>query len=57
MVLGEKMAIFVWEWGGFSAPRDGQKISWSSFQKICVGNLKEPRGNTTTTQFIMIRNG
>ena len=26
MVLGKKVAIFDWEWGGNSAPRDGQKI-------------------------------
>ena len=25
MVLGEKVAIFDWEWGRNSAPRDGQK--------------------------------
>ena len=26
MVLGKKVAIFDWEWGRNSAPRDGQKI-------------------------------
>ena len=26
MVLGKKVAIFGWEWGRISAPRDGQKI-------------------------------
>ena len=26
MVLGKKLAIFVWEWGQNSTPRDGQKI-------------------------------
>ena len=26
MVMGEKVAIFDWEWGGIWAPRDGQKI-------------------------------
>ena len=25
MVLGKKVAIFDWEWGQNSAPRDGQK--------------------------------
>ena len=25
MVLGKKVAIFEWEWGRNSAPRDGQK--------------------------------
>ena len=25
MVLGKKVAIFDWEWGRNSAPRDGQK--------------------------------
>ena len=28
MVLGKKVAIFDWEWGRISAPRDGQKIPW-----------------------------
>ena len=28
MVLGKKMAIFDWEWGRNSAPRDGQKIPY-----------------------------
>ena len=26
MVLGKKIAIFDWEWGRNSGPRDGQKI-------------------------------
>ena len=26
MVLGKKVAIFDWEWGQNSAPRDGQKM-------------------------------
>ena len=26
MVMGKKVAIFDWEWGGNSAPGDGQKI-------------------------------
>ena len=26
MVLGKKVAIFDWEWGRNSAPRDGQKM-------------------------------
>ena len=26
MVLGKKVAIFDWDWGRNSAPRDGQKI-------------------------------
>ena len=26
MVLGKKVAIFDWEWGRNSAPRDGQKL-------------------------------
>ena len=26
MVFGKKVAIFDWEWGQNSAPRDGQKI-------------------------------
>ena len=26
MVLGKKVAIFDWEWGGNSAPREGQKM-------------------------------
>ena len=25
MVLGKKVAVFDWEWGQNSAPRDGQK--------------------------------
>ena len=25
MILGKKVAIFDWEWGRNSAPRDGQK--------------------------------
>ena len=28
MVLGKKVAIFDWEWGQNSAPRDGQKRPW-----------------------------
>ena len=28
MVLGKNVAIFDWEWGQISAPRDGQKIPW-----------------------------
>ena len=28
MVLGKKVAIFYWEWGRNSAPREGQKMSW-----------------------------
>ena len=28
MALGKKMAIFDWEWGRNSAPREGQKIPW-----------------------------
>ena len=32
MVLGKKVAIFNWEWGRNSAPRDGLKlgISWGA---------------------------
>ena len=30
MVLGKKVAIFDWEWGLNSPPRDGQKIPWYS---------------------------
>ena len=26
MVLGKKVGIFNWEWGGNSAPREGQKM-------------------------------
>ena len=29
MVLGKKVAIFDWEWGRNSTPRDGQKRTWS----------------------------
>ena len=36
MVLGKKVAIFDWEWGRNSAPRDGQKIprlpTWNYLQ-------------------------
>ena len=28
MVLGKKVAIFNWEWGRNSAPREGQKMPW-----------------------------
>ena len=28
MVLGKKVAIFNWEWGRNSAPREGQKRPW-----------------------------
>ena len=28
MVLGKRVAIFDWEWGLNSAPREGQKIPW-----------------------------
>ena len=33
MVLGKKVAIFDWEWGGNSAPRDGQKRPWYFTEK------------------------
>ena len=26
--IGKKVAIFDWEWGRNSTPRDGQKIPW-----------------------------
>ena len=36
MVLGKKVAIFVWEWGQNSAPRDGQKRpSYGFLRNIC----------------------
>ena len=28
MVLEKKVAIFDWEWGRNSAPREGQKMPW-----------------------------
>ena len=28
MVLGKKVAIFDWEWGRNSTPRNGQKRPW-----------------------------
>ena len=28
MVLGKNVAIFDWEWGRNSAPREGQKMPW-----------------------------
>ena len=37
MILGEKVAIFEWEWGQYLTPRDGQKspsmvkVLWSAF--------------------------
>ena len=34
MVLGKKVAIFNWEWGHNSAPKDGQKIPCLSKQGI-----------------------
>ena len=30
MVLGKKVAIFIWEWGRNSAPREGLRIPWDS---------------------------
>ena len=30
MVLGKKVAIFDWEWGRNSVPREGQKMPWKS---------------------------
>ena len=30
MVLVKKVAIFDWEWGRNSAPRDGQKRPWGA---------------------------
>ena len=31
MVLGKKVAIFDWETGGNSAPREGQKMPWVTY--------------------------
>ena len=31
MVFGKKVAIFDWEWGRNSVPRDGQKIPCKEF--------------------------
>ena len=31
MLLGKKMAIFYWEWGQNSAPREGQKIPCQAY--------------------------
>ena len=33
MVLGKRVAIFDWEWGRNSAPREGQKIPWTMSHK------------------------
>ena len=33
MVLGKKVAVFDWEWGRNSAPREGQKIPHKATQK------------------------
>ena len=32
MVLGKKVAIYDWEWGQNSGPRDGQKRPWNWFR-------------------------
>ena len=32
MVLGNKVAIFDWEWDRNTAPRDGQKIPWTKIK-------------------------
>ena len=37
MVLGKRVAIFDWEWGRNSAPRDGQKSHWVF--TVCQGKL------------------
>ena len=34
MVLGRKVAIFDWEWGRISAPREGEKIPWPMFDYL-----------------------
>ena len=42
MVLGKKVAIFDWEWGRNSAPREGQKIPWmfaSMIKLVCRVHL------------------
>ena len=41
MVLGKKVAIFYWEWGQNSAPRDGQKIPWNF---LLFAILQKPDG-------------
>ena len=40
MVLGKKVAIFDWEWGRNSAPRDGQKIPWLLLAQLKYGSRK-----------------
>ena len=37
MVLGKRVAIFYWEWGRNSAPRDGQKSP-------CQSTIFQPMG-------------
>ena len=39
MVLGKRVAIFYWEWGLNSAPREGQKIPW----KLLVIQITQSR--------------
>ena len=38
MVLGKKVAIFDWEWGRNSAPRDGQKRPCSIIDNFQLKN-------------------
>ena len=39
MALGKNVAVFDWEWGQNSAPREGQKISWNMSFSV-VGHVK-----------------
>ena len=36
MVLGKKVALFYWEWGQDSAPREGRKCPGNSSTLCCV---------------------
>ena len=38
MVLGKKVAIFYWEWGQNSAPRDRQKMPWLDVDLMWMRN-------------------
>ena len=50
MVLGKKAAIFDWEWGRNSAPREGQKIPcvFITYLHVCI--LRDENSQTFSIQ-------
>ena len=59
MVLGKKAAIFDWEWGRNSAPREGQKIPcvFITYLHVCIAGMRTVRHSQSRKGVGWILNG